>query len=242
MGARFEIDHANFVAYLTAGPDATAPRANLGTLKMFLMALAYGGGLISSTQGTPDDWTRRISEAAEREANEIPWTDEVLESREVAQRLDPLRTYFTGYPLYAMVLPSGSWQEDRASFRFFTEAAVASHSNALILMPEGQSYELTSVVDPFPALRVLAECPTAPPAVVFWTPLGGSCVLSLDEAFDFFRRDLIWTLDRGPKEVDSQILAVARRQRSKRILHLSDLHFGTPEAARRNSLHANSRL
>jgi hypothetical protein len=170
MGARFEIDHANFVGYLTAGPNATAPRANKGTLKNFLMALAYGGGLISSTQGTRDDWTRRISRAADREASELSWTDEVLDSVEVAQRLDPLRTYFTNYPLYAMVLPSGSWEEDRDSFRFFTEAAVASHSNALVLMPEGQSHDLTSVVDPFPALRVLAECPTSPPAAVFWTP------------------------------------------------------------------------
>jgi 3',5'-cyclic AMP phosphodiesterase CpdA len=233
MGARFEIDHANFVGYLTAGPNATAPRANKGTLKNFLMALAYGGGLISSTQGTRDDWTRRISRAADREASELSWTDEVLDSVEVAQRLDPLRTYFTNYPLYAMVLPSGSWEEDRDSFRFFTEAAVASHSNALVLMPEGQSHDLTSVVDPFPALRVLAECPTSPPAAVFWTPLGSSCVLPLHDAFDFFRRDLIWSLDRHPSEVDRLIKGAAARQRSKRILHLSDLHFGTPEAARR---------
>ena len=28
MGARFEIDHANFVGYLTAGPRAIAPRAD----------------------------------------------------------------------------------------------------------------------------------------------------------------------------------------------------------------------
>jgi hypothetical protein len=100
-------------------------------------------------------------------------------------------------------------------------------------MPEGNLYQLTSVVDPFPALRVLAETPTSPPAVVFWTPLGGSCVLPLHEALDFFRRDLIWSLESGVREVDHLIQVAAARQRSKRILHLSDLHFGTPEAARR---------
>ena len=233
MGARFEIDHANFVGYLTADNRAVAPRAASGTLRMFLMALGYGGGLISSTQGTPYDWTEKISRAAAREAEALPWADEVLSPNQVARVLDPLRTYFTGYPLYAMVLPSGSWQEDQDSFRFFTESAVASHSNALILMPEGNSYSLTNVVDPFPALRILAEHPTSPPAVVFWTPLGGSCVLALHEAFDFFRRDLIWSLDKHPVEVDNLIKSVASRQRAKRILHLSDLHFGTPEAARR---------
>jgi predicted phosphodiesterase len=238
MGYRFdafEIDHVNFVGYLTAGHDAAAPRANRGTLKMFLNSLAEGVGLISSTQGTPEDWTSRIAGAAGREAGKLgflPDVNDVLDPTEVAQRLDPLRTYFTGYALYAMVLGSGSWGEDKDSFRFFTEAAVGSHSNALILMPQG-SYELTSVVDPFPALRVLAECPTEPPAVVFWTPLGSSCVLPLHQAFDFFRKDLIWCVDRGPREVDSLIGAVAARQRCKRILHLSDLHFGAPEAARR---------
>src|SRR4051812_26582146 len=145
MGARFEIDHANFVGYLTADYRATAPRSECRTLKMFLMSLAYGGGLISSTMGTPDDWTRRIAKAAERECEALPWDDEgILSPAEVSQRLDPLRTYFTGYALYAMVLPSGSWQEDQESFRFFTESAVSSHSNALILMPWGETRSLTS--------------------------------------------------------------------------------------------------
>jgi len=126
MGARFEIDHANFVGYLTADYRATAPRADCGTLKMFLMSLAYGGGLISSTRGTRDDWTRKIAEAAARESNELPWDDDrVLDPFEVSQRLDPLRIYFTGYPLYAMVIPSGSREEDRDSFRFLTESAVS---------------------------------------------------------------------------------------------------------------------
>jgi predicted phosphodiesterase len=233
VGARFEIDHANFVGYLTAGHRPIAPRADRQTLKMFLLSLAYGGGLISSTMGTRDDWTRKISAAAEREAQQLLWDDRVLDSHEVGQALDPIRIHFTGYPLYAMVIPSGSWQQDQDSFRFFTEAAVGSHANALILMPEGQPSELTSVVDPFPALRVLAENPIKPPLVVFWTPVGSACVLPLRDAFDFFRRELIWALDSGTGEVERLILGMSAKQRTKRILHLSDLHFGTPEAARR---------
>jgi calcineurin-like phosphoesterase family protein len=233
MGARFEIDHANFVGYLTADHRAIAPRADSRTLKMFLFSLAVGDGLISSTMGTPQDWTRKIATAAEREFKLMPLHDTLLSPMEVGERLDPLRSYFTGYPLYAMVLPSGSWQEDHHSFRFFTESAVSAHSNALILMPGGEPRELISVVDPFPALRVLAENPIEPPLVVFWTPLDSSCALPLSEAFEFFRRELIWALDFGTRSVDRVIAAAAARQRSKRILHLSDLHFGTPEAARR---------
>lgn len=137
MGARFEIGHANFVGYLTADRRAIPPRTDGVTLHMFLMSLAYGGNLISSTQGTPDDWTRKIAGAANRQMKALSWSDQdrVLTSREVGERLDPLRQYFTGYPLYALVLPDGSWETDQDSFRFFTESAVGSHSNALILMP-----------------------------------------------------------------------------------------------------------
>lgn len=233
MGARFEIGHSNFVGYLTSDHRAIAPRTDPWTLKMFLMSLAYGGSLISSTMGTPDDWTRQIAHAAEREADMVPQGDDrVLTSAEVAQRLNPLRTYFTGYPLYAMVIPSGSWQSDQDSFRFFTESAVSSHANALILMPE-ETKELTSIIDPFPPLRLLAEQPIKPPLVVFWTPLKSSCVLPLFEAFEFFRRHLISALDGDFAEVDRVVASAAVRQRSRRILHLSDLHFGTSEAARR---------
>ncbi|MGO7624432.1 hypothetical protein ACC687_41630, partial [Rhizobium ruizarguesonis] len=75
-GARFEIDHANFVGYLTADHLAISPRAASGTLKMFLMSLAYGQSLISSTMGTPHYWTRQIADAAERESESLSWEDE----------------------------------------------------------------------------------------------------------------------------------------------------------------------
>jgi hypothetical protein len=71
-----------------------------------------------------------------------------------------LRTYFTGYDLYAMVLPSGPRKQDLVSFRFFSEVAVTSHSNGLVLMPMlKEDHQFTEVVDPFPALRALAETP-----------------------------------------------------------------------------------
>jgi|SRR5208337_753113 len=100
-------------------------------------------------------------------------------------------------------------------------------------MPDQPPYTLTSVIDPFPALRVLAENPIKPPLVVFWTPSESSCVLSLHEAFAFFRGELIWALDSGDgRALDRLITEAAARQRVKRILHLSDLHFGAPAAPR----------
>jgi predicted phosphodiesterase len=237
MGAHFEVAHANFVGYLTAGHRAAAPRADESTLKQFLCALAEGKGLISSSQGTPHDWVDSVREAAKREAPELSFSDELLEPKEVARRLDPLRTYFTEYALYVFILPSQSADGARVeyeSFRFFAEAAVSSHSGALVLMPDGRYQGLISFVDPFPALRIFAECPTLPPAAVFWTHQNSSCVLPLNDAVEFFRRDLIWALDSGDQiKVNDLVRAASHRQRAKRILHLSDLHFGAPEAARR---------
>jgi hypothetical protein len=51
MGARFDVNHINLVGYLTNETDSPAPRTDLETLGTFLMSLAYGGSLISSTQG-----------------------------------------------------------------------------------------------------------------------------------------------------------------------------------------------
>lgn len=64
MGAEFDVSHLNLVGYLTDETGAAAPRSDLQTIGTFLMSLAYGGSLISSTQGSPEDWTVRVSRAA----------------------------------------------------------------------------------------------------------------------------------------------------------------------------------
>jgi 3',5'-cyclic AMP phosphodiesterase CpdA len=140
-----------------------------------------------------------------------------------------LRTYFTGYDLYAMVMPSVSSRADLASFRFFKEAAMSTHTRGLVLMPVNLDHNsILQIVDPFPALRTLAEHPIAPPAVVFWTRLQHSCALPLEEAKQFFQG-----LEKGLAKVDRALKQKALAQHTKRILHLSDLHFGTKEAGRR---------
>ncbi|RYD67713.1 MAG: metallophosphoesterase, partial [Verrucomicrobiaceae bacterium] len=86
-----------------------------------------------------------------------------------------------------------------------------------------------------PALRALANTPVALPAVIFWTGLGGACVLPLERARKFYREELLPVLERGPHYLNEAIESVVPRQRIKRILHLSDLHFGQPETLSRRS-------
>ncbi|WP_027819750.1 metallophosphoesterase family protein [Paraburkholderia bannensis] len=239
MGARFDLNHINLVGYLTDETGVAAPRSDLDTIATFLMSLAYGQNLISSTQGSPDDWTRQVEDAARYQFDRLnfqfgePANERPVDSR---QYLDPLRTYFTGYDFYALVLPADDHGRDDSTLRFFREAGFSSGANGLVLLPS-QRYEpgLAQFVDPFPALRVFADQPVAPPGVLFWTRLGSACALSLQDAFNFLRYDLLFALSGGLRATDDAIAFQASRQRSKRILHLSDLHIGLAEATQRRS-------
>lgn len=239
MGAQFDLSHINLVGYLTDETGLAAPRSDLDTIGKFLMSLAYRQNLISSTRGSPDDWTRQVADAAQDQFNRLnfqfgePANDRPVDSR---RYLDPLRTYFTGYDFYALVLPADDHGRDDSTLRFFREAGFSSGTNGLVLLPS-QPYEsgLVQFVDPFPALRVLADQPIAPPGVLFWTRLGSACALSLRDAFDFLRHDLLDALSGGLRATDNAIALQASRRRSKRILHLSDLHIGLTEATQRRS-------
>jgi predicted MPP superfamily phosphohydrolase len=239
MGAKFDLSHINLVGYLTDETGLAAPRSDLDTIGKFLMSLAYGQNLIGSTQGSPDDWTRRVSNAARDQFNRLNFQfGEPANERPVDSRryLDPLRTYFTGYDFYALVLPGDNHYRDDSTMRFFREAGFSSAANGLVLLPS-KLYEpgLAQFVDPFPALRVLADQPIAPPCVLFWTRLGSACALSLQDAFDFLRQELLSALSGGLRATHDAIAFQASRRRAKRILHLSDLHIGLAEATQRRS-------
>jgi hypothetical protein len=65
MGAKFDLNHINLVGYLTDETGLAAPRSDLDAIGKFLMSLAYGQNLISSTQRSPEDWTRQVSDQRE---------------------------------------------------------------------------------------------------------------------------------------------------------------------------------
>lgn len=134
------------------------------------------------------------------------------------------------------MLPRDSHDLDRSALSFFREAGYSSGVNGLVLLPS-QTYGtgLVQFVDPFPALRVLADQPIPPPGVLFWTRLGSACALSMDDAFRFLRHDLLDALAGGLRSADRAIAARASIKKAKRILHLSNLHIGLDEATQRRS-------
>lgn len=239
MGAQFDLSHINLVAYLTDETGLAAPRSDIDTIGTFLMSLADGQNLISSTHGSPNDWTKQVSYAARSQFRRLnfnfrdPDNKNPVDSR---RYLDPLRTYFTGYDFYALIIPDETYGDNSSTLHFFKESGFSSGARGLVLLPT-QQYEHgpTQFVDPFPALRALADQPIAPPGVLFWTRLGSACALSLPEATFFLRHHLLDALSGGLKATDKAIAHQASRRQSKRILHLSDLHIGLAEATQRRS-------
>ncbi len=245
MGYYFSPEHANLIAYLTVGGGA-APRTERLTLETFLRSLTsedepnifFAGirehfeRLISSNQ----NWKQAIEKTAKKLIELLPPGphEAIIESNDVCRILDALKPFFAGYDLYALVLQSSEQYRDQKAADFFQEAARSSRGYGLILTtPPGPNF--LNVLDPFPPLRTLAENPIVAPAVIFWTRLGGTCALPLDEAKVMYRNELLDHLPLGVGIIDQIIRGHARAAQTKRILHMSDLHFGQPEASRRRS-------
>lgn len=239
MGASFDMSHINLVGYLTDETGRAAPRSDRQTIGTFLMSLAYEQNLISWTQGSSEDWTQHIANAAKDRlfrmnfqfgdpSNTLP-----IDSRPY---LDPLRTYFTGFDFYALIVPGNDSRDRKATYAFYEEASLSSRAQGLVLLPS-QAHEsgLAQFVDPFPALQILADQPVAPPAVIYWTRLGSACSLPLKDATQFLRKTLLDALADGLRATDAAIARQSSRRKTQQILHLSDLHIGLEEATQRRS-------
>jgi hypothetical protein len=209
MGVRFNLEHANFLGYLLSPAGTSAPRAEPLALEAFFLALSWSGKFGQSTDMSAFDGNALRTTRPAALSNDPAWLDRLrttadgchklmirrfskarlLRSAEVAALLSPLRPFFTGYSLSALVLPGNFYHEptaeDDAAVAFFEEAAVTSGQYGIFFMPDRADRPLT-ILDPFPQLTALAEIPIEPPLVAFWSPNGAACVLALDEAKNFY--------------------------------------------------------
>jgi predicted phosphodiesterase len=251
MGWTFDpdIEFVNLVGYLTSEAEMDPPRMSPGELQEFLYSLSQDeqditNAFISSRK----DWIDQIRSAAGKGLDVFRQAapkdrapdDPFVPSELLANILKPLRKLFTGYSVYALVLPTYDDQSYDEQARLFREIALLTEGDGLALMPR-ESGELFDVLEPFPALRALAEMPVEPPAVVFWSGLGAACALELEPARAFFHDTLLKQLRAGTTEKEKRaeinrlILDQSAKAGIKRVLHISDLHFGdqTSDSSRR---------
>lgn len=227
MGAKFQFEHANFIAYLTAASSDAAPHADKMDLETFLVSLTNPNSLVSPTRQRPSDWAAAINKVASAQVariRDLPLC--LLDPKQVGSYLDPLRSYFTGYDLYCLVIPASD--NDEESFNFFIESSTNSRDRGLILIPE-RCMNFVEFLNPFPEVREIAASLPSPPCVLFWTK-NERCILPLEEAKRLYRQQLVQCLETSPQAVTNVLRRAKKNSQPKRILHLSDLHLGKKEA------------
>lgn len=180
----------------------------------------------------------------------IERAEHYLHSRDVNEVLRPLREHFRDVPWTALLVPSGDREFDNfISSRELLRDLVQirpSDPGLILQLDEGlhddDRLELDNL---FPAFRVAMANATRWPGVLLWTPHGDAVFLELPQSPPKARRALDWLfshLSVMPGVPDLQLLReqfqarfLQRNNEAQplRIIHLSDLHLGSPLAQRR---------
>ena len=243
MGAIFKLDHANIMAYVTSRSYA-APRVRRRDLSEFLDSLRYEARRYLISEDGFDRWPDEIAEVAGRAGSQLrerPDKDDIetLSSSIVERLLEELRSELSDYPLFALAVGRGNDLREAAK----NLARAPMYGQLLVLIPEEDWTKRNfEVLDPIPAFSVALHAAADWPGIVFWTANGASAFAPL-ERVEELRRELESGLHngrrrrhfhefRGAGNFDAILRGwkYSSPARSRRLLHLSDLHFGTNDA------------
>jgi len=243
MGFFFSIQHANIVAYLTDSRQVTPPRMTVHDLWTFLGAAGEGRrffanrGFVSSdhvAEGEVALESQRAFDAVDqllRTTQRETWMEDAF----VIRTLSGLKQRLTAYDLFGLTVRGDGRDEELTAFAL--NAAYSSGARALILITACESPKTPlEFLDPFPALAPLVEDLGQRPGMLFWDLKGNSLYAPLNDAHTVFGQ-LLQALRGGWHGAIEDVLERNRRvTRPKRILHLSDLHLGTIQAAENQQL------
>lgn len=261
MGARFRLEHANIMGYITS-PNGSAPRVRRASLREFLDMLVHSAREYLIPERGFEEWPEQISAVAreglerlDREAHgdaaqlrSVPFRvredEATVTPARAARVLEPLRTEFSHYSMYAMAVGQSERLRGRARYL----AQLPLYGNLLVLLPEPDTSSRNfEVLDPVPVFSRALHSVQKWPGFLFWTVNGTSLFVSDDEV-DRLARDLLdlssnrntagRRLNRRFSEYSWSALFddVLRRYApspsvpQRRLLHISDLHFGTNDA------------
>ncbi|UIK00387.1 hypothetical protein LZK82_09620 [Rhizobium leguminosarum] len=249
MGFQFSIEHANIVSYLTIANSKIPVVENRVFLSFFGSLIDVHGYQTSRLISRRSDWIESITQTSSdiyERLNDVlrgRLDDDLVEPEVFLEFTNPLLEYFREYELYALILASDESGDVNAR-QFFESAARNSEGMGLFLLPDGQPTDFTrhrsdenklqiTFLDPDPIIQRMATAPVARPSVLFWTAAGGSCILPLKEARRAYDAEFGPAMKRRDGTVDNLLREAAERAKYNRILHLSDLHLGSPELIRK---------
>lgn len=163
--------------------------------------------------------------------------------------LEKLQQLLSGYTWIGLIVPSMENNEldDYLSSRKFLRALVYEEEwpdSGLILQPENFQTGPKALLDVFPAFQTALNEMTRWPGMLFWTPHDESVFLSFPTKTQTAVRECAgWAVSnlkisrwRGLKQFKSAYLkrfpqAQQSTMAATTLLHISDLHIGSPEAA-----------
>lgn len=227
MGWFFTLQHANVIAYLTA-PTARPPRVTREHLSAALQGMLGGSdegpALISRDEG----WLSAMSERADAALSQLENADwppsEHIPFDELEALLRPLRQKLSTFDVFGLLIDDRRHLVGSRELRAFaTRLAYSTRGDALILMPLTPESSNLAFLDPIPAFAEALEHPDRWPGMVFWTATGTAAMVGLDDLDE--AAAAIKHADRAALDAAIRDLAGAS-VRPRRILHLSDLHFG----------------
>lgn len=249
MGWQFDLKHANTVAYLTVPAHQKPPRLTAWQLREFLGSIQGEYRDKPPLISSDSIWVERLVESA-REASR--WleaqglNDETIVERDIASRLlFDLRQEFGHYDLYGLAV--GTWDHSEPLQAFSEHAAYSSGHHGLFLIPDFPSNDSTlEIFDPSPVTKRFTSNPDRWPGMLFWLKSGEAAFASLQDAEQLFH-ELMSAIRQQPDNYNilSKIIKkfneYADESKTKRILQLSDLHFGD-YAALQNQAYLSAHL
>lgn len=236
MGWRFSLEHANIVAYITTPEKKEPPRLTRFELKQFLGSIQDPYRDKPPLISSDPEWIDRVKQTAGEGLRYIESlsgsTDEFLEDYEIERILLPLRPLLGNFKLFGLAV--GSYRDNKELEAFVEFAALSSREHALFLIPDYSSEVALSVLDPFPPIILLTEQLENWPGILFWTNYGAAAFAPLHDAYKLYQLFLeaFEIRGHGPfRIIDKVFESYTSPKESKKLLHLSDLHFGKLKAA-----------
>ena len=230
MGWYFQLEHANLVAYLTT-PGAKPPTVLFRDVASFLDGLRQGWQktLISSDGKWPELMGNKAAEIFKDIPPEKAWMPDPVEPRELERLIGPLRDGLSNYGFYALsVFDDQSPDLNKRLDAFMQNGAYESKGDGLFLITDQWRPLQCSFLDPFPPLQQIAKHPGNMPGVVFWTEDAVACA-HIKDAHGLLA-EILDAARHSRAAISEAIRKFSLGPAEKRLLHLSDLHFGTKRA------------
>lgn len=250
MGAKFQLKHANIMAYLTSTSNE-APRIFKNDLSEFLEIIISNHNEYFIAEPQSERWSETIKNMANSSLKKLNdsseyWEDETLPSLIVKTVLEDLKLELSEFSLFALAVGKGKELADVA----YNLAQEKMGHHFLILIPEEETSQRNfEVLDPIPAFSTALHSLSSWPGIVFWTTTGSSSFVSLPDINERWNElKLIFKSSQygpysylptdGRKKLDLLLRNwnQTAQKKMRRVLHLSDLHFGTSYAEKNQSL------